>query len=335
MIPDRRHAGRGASPAGRGGRGRRARAARRRRRGPASRSGRSPPRSASRASPTGGCGIWPRRTKENWLRLADDAADGRGEAARLGAVDDHFGDGELAGERLALRFPIDGAGEALGLGVGGLAAGIIGDQIGEAAIVARRARRSRRPRGVVATAWVRPASGAVGRGGILEVVEAERFGGQGTLAGMVGIGDGRGRPRSARRSSGLGKAAGRAKSRWQPRSGPRRGRCVALKLKSVRSAGRKRDGNRSPDCLPSRVAAWPDLAGRAAPAPALEVLARAWAGGAKGVNLRRSFQRRTVRRTGYPVPKSRGRGSNCAAPLEERLKFLFVFNRLAATLCQA
>jgi hypothetical protein len=44
--------------------------------------------------------------------LLDDSAQGRREPARAGAVDDHFGDAELAGERLALRFPIDGAGEA-------------------------------------------------------------------------------------------------------------------------------------------------------------------------------------------------------------------------------
>ena len=46
---------------------------------------------------------------------------------------------ELAGERLALRFPIDGAGEAIGLRVGRLAAGIVGDQIGEGARLRARA----------------------------------------------------------------------------------------------------------------------------------------------------------------------------------------------------
>ena len=41
-------------------------------------------------------------------------------------------------QRLALRFPIDGAGETFGLLVAGLAAGIVADQLCERASLARR-----------------------------------------------------------------------------------------------------------------------------------------------------------------------------------------------------
>ena len=171
------------------------------------------------------------------------------EAAGAGAVDHHFGDGELAGERLALRFPIDGAGEAVGLGVGGLAAGMIGDQLGRGCDCRAPAGRSRRP-----TGWARVATALGGdRRRILELVEAERFGGE--RGGRHG--------RSLRMAgpalvwaaiSGCGHAAGRAKAEWQPRSGPRRGKCVALKLKSVRSAGRT--GMKTDPLTASRLA-WP------------------------------------------------------------------------------
>ena len=75
------------------------------------RCGRWRPPCASRARPAAaaGCG---RRGRRRIGRLADDAADVEREAAGAGAVDDHFGDGELAGERLALGFEIDRAGEA-------------------------------------------------------------------------------------------------------------------------------------------------------------------------------------------------------------------------------
>ena len=95
--------------------------------------------------PTGGGGIRPPRTKENWPRWRDDAADGRGETARAGAVDDHFGDGELAGERLALRFPIDRAGEAFDARCRGLEPRMVGDQLGERAADAPAQARSLRP----------------------------------------------------------------------------------------------------------------------------------------------------------------------------------------------
>ena len=127
--------------------------------------------------------------------LADDAANGGGEAARFGAVDDHLGDGELAVERLALRFPIDGAGEALGLLVGGLGARIVADQLGE------RARFALGRFLFLEDALRRGGGDGVGRDrrrqvarrdGIQEIVEAERLGGQ-RAARMLDIGAGRSR----------------------------------------------------------------------------------------------------------------------------------------------
>ena len=74
--------------------------------------------------------------------LEQDAAIGRREtAARVSSVGDDLAHGELAGERLALRFEIDSDGEALEIAASGIGTAKLGDERCE---VARRLGRGRR-----------------------------------------------------------------------------------------------------------------------------------------------------------------------------------------------
>jgi hypothetical protein len=137
----------------------------------------------------------------------------------LRAIDDHVGDGELTGQRLTLRFPIDGAGEAIAFLVGRIGAGIVDDQVGEAAarmftrrivalLLVEIALR-RRGGDSVGDDWSLGIEAAIRSRRIGRVVEAERFGGK-AAAFMVGLGDRRGgaRPLGDR---GAGEAASHAK----------------------------------------------------------------------------------------------------------------------------
>ena len=94
------------------------------------------------------CGMLAAADEGELRRLDDDAAQVAGIAARGGAVDHHFGDRELALERLAARLEIDGVGEAILLGALGLGRRMIGDQLVE------RARRRAGGGGIVVEAEV-------------------------------------------------------------------------------------------------------------------------------------------------------------------------------------
>ena len=130
------------------------------------------------ASEAAGDGREAAAADEGELAALLDHSAGRGrEAAGAGAVEDHLGDAELAVQRLALRLEIDGAGEAFVLGVGGLGAGMLGDQLGEA-----RGGPASRPRG-------RPGAGSTAATG-----GAEAAGGGAPMPGCAEISAGEGSP---------------------------------------------------------------------------------------------------------------------------------------------
>ena len=240
----------------------------------------------SRAALRRRAGILPPWTKENWLALADDAAQGRGEAAGPGAVDDHLAR-PRAGPRAA-RPSIPNR---------------------------RRGRGIRFPR--PASCWRyfrRPGRrGSAGcdarRLDLILARRALRLRGRGKAE--------RWRGRSCGTESAAATAAadgGGTLHAWAESGRELKERSMATAI----AAAQRQKSHLNPDhvrCAGARRWARPDLPPVSRRLPAREA-ARCYArsaapglkAGREGVNRRRSFQRRTVRRTRYPVPGSRGRG---------------------------
>ena len=234
---------------------------RRRRRGPGGRCGRWRPRCASRASPAAAPGYG----RHGRRRIGRAGGRRRRSSRRSGPIATRLmitsATASWPAQRLALRFPIDGAGEAFALLVRRVGAGIVADQVGEAAagrsprIVVRL--RSRTLCGAAgAMAWVTTGAGVEAVGGRRRIGRSSRpsdsaerrlpDGRQGDAGAAFVAGRARGR-RGRRRAKDEG-------SRGQGRGA--RGD-VALKLNSVRWAGRMGMRTTPPDCLPSRFGRLP------------------------------------------------------------------------------
>ena len=139
-------------------------------------------------------------------RLGHHLADGGAEAAGLDPVEDHFGDRELALERLAARFEIDGAGEAIELLVAGVGAGMLRDQIGEGDALPHHGRLGEAAGGAVGTAAVEADGGAdaLGRDDLVAVLD--RSGGERSVG--IGVSGGFGRRSRIRRRDRLVRRSG-------------------------------------------------------------------------------------------------------------------------------
>ncbi len=83
----------------------------------------------------------PRAHERELTRLSQHAADRAREAARIDAIENDVGNGELAGERLALGLEIDAGGQAVELAVGFDIGVLCVDGLGEAGEFDRGRRR--------------------------------------------------------------------------------------------------------------------------------------------------------------------------------------------------